>query len=132
MLLQHRHEATEFDAIGMRLDLLRLRRQVVGGPLQNPLRSIRPLEVEAGMGIGDRRLLEIFLDAAAAALELRLHLDRHAGAVLDRVALVVLGDPLDRVLLHQFCAALAGGDVNAFSLAVQDLGLVGLRVDPQL
>ena len=131
MLLQHRHEATEFDAIGMRLDLLRLRRQVVGGPLQNPLRSIRPLEVKAGMGVGDCRLLEIFLDAAAAALELRLHLDRHAGAVLDRVALVVLGNPLDRVLLHQLRAALAGGDVNAFSLAVQDLGLVGLRVDPQ-
>ena len=131
MLLQHRHEATEFDAVGMRLDLLRLRRQVVGGAFEDALGTVRPLEVNASVGIRDRRLLEILLDAAAAALELRLHLDRHAGAVLDGVALVVLGNPFDLVLRHQLGAALARGDVDAFPLAVQDLRLVGLRVDPQ-
>ena len=131
MLLQHRHEAAEFNAVGMRLDLLWLRWQVFGGPFENPLGTIWPLEVDPGVWVGDRRLLEIFLDTPAAPLELRLHLDRHAGAVLDRVALVVLGDPFDRVFVHQLRATLAGGDVDAVSLAVQDLGLVGLRVDPQ-
>lgn len=130
MLLQHRHEAAEFDAVGMRLDLLRLRRQVVGGPFEDPLGSIRPLEVDAGVRVRDRRLLEILLDAAAAALELRLHLDRHAGAVVDGFTLVVLGDPFDLVLRHQVSAALARGDVDAFPLPFKISGwlvLVSIR-----
>ena len=115
----------------MRLDLLRLWRQVVTRSLEEPLGSVGALEVEAGMRIGDRGLLEVLLDAATTPLELGLHLDRHAGAVLDWLALVVLTDPLDRMLLHKLGTTLAGGDVDAVSLAVQDLGLVGLGVDPQ-
>ncbi len=38
--------------------------------------------VQRDVRIGDRRLLEIFVDAAAAADELRLQLDRHARAVV--------------------------------------------------
>ena len=131
VLLEHRHQPAEFHAVGMRLDLLRLRRQVVGGALEDPFRAVRPLKVEPRMGIGDRRLLQILLDAAAAPLKLRLHFDRHPRAVVDRLSLVVFGNPLDGVLLHQFRATLAGGDVDALSLAVEDLGLIGFGVDPQ-
>jgi hypothetical protein len=84
------------------------------------------------MGIGDRRLFQILLDAAPAALELRLHLDRDPRAVVDRFAAVVLRDPLDGVLLHQLDARLARRNVDAGPLAVEDFRLVGLGVDPQL
>ena len=132
VFLEHRHEATELDAIGMRFDLLRLRWQFVRRSLEDPLRAVGPLEMDAAMGIGDRRLLEILLDAAAATLELRLHLDRHARAVIDRVAEVVDGHPLDVMLGHQVGCRLAGRKIDSFPLAVEDLRLVGFRVDPQL
>ena len=131
MLLEHRHEPAELHAVGMRLDLLGLRRQDVARPLQDPLHPLRPAEVDPRVRVGDGRLFEILLDAAPAPLKLRLHLDRHAGPVLDRLAAVVLRHPLDGVLLHQLGAPLAGRDVDSLPLAVQDLGLIGLGVDPQ-
>ena len=51
MLLKHRHEPAEFDAVGMRLDLLRLRRQLLAHPLENPLLAIGADEVDAGVRI---------------------------------------------------------------------------------
>ena len=132
LLLEHGHQPAELDAVGMRLDLLGFGGQLVARPLQDPLRPVGALEMDPGMRVGDRRLLQVLLDAPAAALELRLHLDRHAGAVVDRLALVVGGDPLDRVLLHQLGPDLAGRDLDPLPPAVEDLGLVGLGVDPQL
>ena len=131
MLLQERDEPAEFHAIGMRLDLLGLGGQVVRGTLKDPFRAVGPLEMKPGMRIGDRRLLQIFLDAAAAALELCLHLDRDPRAMVDRIIAVVGRHPFDGVLGHQIGPHLAGRQIDPLALAVEDLGFVGFGVDPQ-
>ena len=66
--------------------------------------------------------VQILVDAAAAAGELRFELDRHSRAVR-------LIDPLDAVLLAIGFALLTRRNVDAFAVAVEDLRLVPLRVD---
>ena len=72
--------------------------------------------------IGDGRLLEVVVDAAAAALVAGLQLDRHPRAVVDV-------DPLDAVFLDGLAARVVGRDLHAFAAAVEDFGPVPLGVD---
>ena len=72
--------------------------------------------------IGDGRLFEILVDAAAAALVAGLQLDRDPRAVVQL-------DPLDAVLLDDLVAHVVGRNLDAFAPAVEDLGQVALGVD---
>ena len=72
--------------------------------------------------VGDGRLFEIIVDAAAAALVAGLQLDRDPRAV-------VQVDPLDPVLLDQFVAQAVGRNLDALAPAVENLGQVPLGVD---
>ncbi len=74
------------------------------------------------MRIGDGRLLQVLVDAAAAADELGFEFDGHPGAVR-------LVDPLDAMLFDVVGALFAGRNVDSFPFAVEDSGLVLLGVD---
>ena len=66
------------------------------------------------MRIGDGRLLQIFVDAAAAALVRPFQFDRHARAVDIFVAIVNV-DPFDAVLRDVSCAFVARRNVDPFA-----------------
>ena len=74
------------------------------------------------MGIGDRRLLQVLVDAAAPANKLGFQFDRHARAVR-------LIDPFDAVLLDVEPPLFRRGDVDASPLPLRILGSLRLRVD---
>ncbi len=74
------------------------------------------------MGVGDRRLFEILVDAAAPAVELAFQLDRHPRAVVEF-------DPLDAVFFDVLGAGVFWRNILAFATAVQDLWHVALGVD---
>ena len=81
-VLKHSHQPAQFDAVGVRLDLLRLfgklvDRALVGGGLL-PGRRIE----HAAVRVGERGLLDIVIHAATALLVARLELDLNPGAVL--------------------------------------------------
>ena len=123
--LEHADQAAQLDAVGMRLDLARFRRQRVGHPRAVPEAGVGIDIVQRHVGIGHGRLLQVFVDAAAAALVTGLQFDRHARAVIDF-------DPFDAVLLNVAAALVVGLDDHAFALAVEDLRAVALGVDLQL
>ena len=54
---------------------------MVGRALERAALAFRIEIMEPDVRIGDGRLLEIFIDAAAAAIEAAFQLDRDAGAV---------------------------------------------------
>ena len=78
--------------------------------------------VQRDVRIGDRRLREILVDAAAAADVLGFQLDRHPRAVR-------LLDPFDAVLGDRAPPLSPGRDVDPFAAAVENLRLVLLGVD---
>ena len=124
-LLEQRHQHPQFDAVGMRLDFLGLRRQHFGGARIVVFVAVGILVVQRDVRIGDRRLLQILVDAAPAALVLGLELDGHPGAVIHL-------EPFDALLLDQLAAGFAGRNVDPFPLAVENLGVVLLGVDLNL
>ncbi len=124
----------------MRLDFFRLGGQLGGRALVVRFLPFGVFVMKRDVRIGDRRLFEIFVDAAAAALKLRFQFDGDARAALHflrpahrfwpaGVVDVVMGHPLDAVLGDVLAALFARRNVDAFALAVEDLGLVPLGVD---
>ena len=87
--------------------------------------------MELCMRVGDRRLFEIFLDAALTALKLGLHFNRHASAVVDWLAAIVDAHPLNPVLFHQIRAVLAGWNINSRPLAIEDFRLICFRINAE-
>src|SRR2546425_8319001 len=97
--------------------------------------SIRINVVNRDVRVGDRRLFQIFVDAASATYIAALELDRHARTTAEAVMmrLLVSGGivryPFDAVVRDVFVALFAGGDVFALSLAVDDFRLISPGVD---
>ena len=83
-VLEHRHQPAQLDAVGMRLDLLRLGRKLLGHPRVVHLVVVGIGVMDRHVRIGDGGLFEIVVDAAAAALVAGLQLDRDPRAVLRR------------------------------------------------
>src|SRR5262245_45597954 len=80
VVVQQRDQPAQFDAIRMRLDLLWLRRQFLGRArvvlgILAWIRVIWISVVQRDMWIGNGRLLQVLIDAAAAANKLGLQLD---------------------------------------------------------
>ncbi len=93
-VLQHSQQDAELDAVGMRLDLLRLRRQLLDRPRILPLLAIRRVVHEPHVRVGDGHLLDVLVDRGAALLVAALDLQRHLGAArVLPVDLLALEDP---------------------------------------
>ena len=78
--LEHGHQPPQFHAVRMRLDLLRFGRQASGRATVGGLAAFGIDVVQRHVRIGDRRLLQVIVDAAAAALVFPFQLDRDARA----------------------------------------------------
>ena len=105
VVLEHAHQHAQLDAVGMRLDLLGLRRQHVGHPGMVPRAAVGIGVMDRHVRIGDGRLFEVFVDAAPAALVAGFQLDGHPGAVVDL-------DPLDSVLLDRLAGRASLGGIS--------------------
>ena len=93
-VVQHAQEHAELDAVGMRLDLLRLGRQLVDRPRILPRLALRRVVDELHVRVGDGGLLEVLVHRGAALLVAPLDLERHLRAALVLpVDLLVLEDP---------------------------------------
>src|SRR5262245_31053894 len=87
--------------------------------------------------IGDGCLLEIFIHAAATANKPTLEFDCYSSAAFDlgwffAILRCVVTDPIDALLEQLLVPFFAGGNVDAFAAAVDDLRLIALGVDLQL
>src|SRR5208282_2112086 len=100
-------------------------RQDVGDARAVPYLAIGIGVMQRDVRIGHGRLLEILVDAAAAALVAGFQFDRHARAVIDFV-------PLDAVFFNIAASLVVGLDDNSFAFAVENLRPVALGVDLQL
>src|SRR5207237_3244985 len=123
----------------MRLDLDRFARQLCGRSRVCGLACFGIHVVNRDMRIGNRRLLEIFVDAATAAYKPSLQFDGHARSASEIVMMMrllvnsrIMRYPLDAVIGDVFVPLFAGGDVFAISLAVDDLRLVPPGIDLNL
>src|SRR5262249_23508638 len=93
-VVEHPQEDAELDAVGMRLDLARLGRQLVNGARILPRLAFRRAVHERHVRIGDRRLLEIVVHRGAALLVAPRDLQGDLGAALVLpVDLLALEDP---------------------------------------
>src|SRR3954470_11806550 len=82
---------------------------------------IRIAIVERDVRIGDRRLIEVLVDAAATASELGFKFDRDTRPVINFV-------PFDAVFFPvSFGLLFVGRNVFAFTFAVEYLGFVSFR-----
>ena len=81
--------------------------------------------MDRDVGVGDGRLFQILIHAAASANELALQFDGDARAVIDL-------DPLDAMFLDVLRARFSRGNVLPVTAAVQDLGQVAFRIDLDL
>ena len=79
---QHRVEHPELDAVGVRLDLLRLARKLVRDARELDALALRADVRERQVRVGDDGLLEVLLHARAPAAVGRDQLDLDARAVL--------------------------------------------------
>ena len=66
-VLQHRHQPPELDAVRMRLDFRRLRRKLDGRSLIDRFDPFGIHVMNRDVRVGDGRLFEILIDAAAPA-----------------------------------------------------------------
>ena len=103
-VLEHPQEDAELDAVGMRLDLLRRRRQLVDRPRVLPRLPLRRLVDELHVGIGDRGLRQVLVHRGAALLVAPLDLERDLGAAWDL--------PLDLLALEDPRLVLLGVDLH--------------------
>jgi hypothetical protein len=99
-VVEHPEENAELDAVGMRLDLARLGRQLLDGARVLPALPFRCLVDELHVRIGDGHLLEKLVDRGTALLVAPLDFQRHLGAprmlpvdllALEDAGLVLLG-----------------------------------------
>ncbi len=121
----------------MGLDLLGFRRKLRGAAVVAGFIPFGVLVMQRDVRVGDGGLLQVFIDAAAAAEVATFQLDGDAGAALhfDRLFPFfgrIVGDPVDTVVEHVLVPLVAGLDVFSLSFAVNDLRMVPLGVDLQL
>src|SRR5439155_3778496 len=130
-------ENAELDPVRMRLDLLRLRRQLVDRPRVLPGLPFRRQVAELHVRVGDGDLLEILVHRGAALLVAPLDLERHLRAarrlpvdllVLEDPWLVLLGVDLDFEVVGRRARAGARDDLHR--LTGRQLGVHAGRGDP--
>ena len=93
-VVEHPQENAELDAVGMRLDLAGLGRQLVDRPRILPGLPLRRVVDELHVRVGDGDLLEELVHRGAALLVAPLDLERHLRAALVLpVDLLALEDP---------------------------------------
>src|SRR5207247_7421053 len=104
------------------------------------LQALRIDVMNRDVRIGNRRLFQILIDAAAAAYESAFQLDRNARAASQFVGVMrvliitgfrgwVVGHPFDAMIGDVLVSLLAGRYIFTASLAVDDLGQIPLGVD---
>src|SRR5258705_2754648 len=93
-VVQHSEHDAELDAVGMRFDFARLRRQLFDRPWIFLGFALRRVVDELHVRIGDRGLLQIFVDRRAAFLVATFDLERHLrAAMVSPVDLLLFEDP---------------------------------------
>ena len=126
-LLRHEHERPQLDAVGVRLDLDRFLGQLArrAGEAQGLVprslagvatlgRADGPHVVDRGVGVRERRVLDVAVDEALPLLPVRDDLQLHAGPVLQ-------GPLLERLVVGHHRLVLARVDLD-----VEDVGLLAL------
>src|SRR5262249_36455397 len=103
-VVQHLEQHAELDAIGMRLDLARRRRQLLERPREFLGLTLRRHVRQLDVGIGDDRLLDVLVDRRTALLIPALHLQRHLRAARRL--------PGDLLLLEDAWLVLLGVDLH--------------------
>ena len=83
-VVEHPQQHAELDAVGMRLDLARLGRQLLDRPRVLAGLAVRRAVDELHVRVGDGRLLEELVHRGAALLVAPLDLEGHLGAALVR------------------------------------------------
>ena len=79
-VVEHFQHHAEFDAVRMRFDFTRLRRQLVNGPRIFFGIALGRVVRELDVRIGDRRLLQIFVDRTSSFLIAAFDFQRYLGA----------------------------------------------------
>ncbi len=93
-VVEHFEQHPELDAVGVRLDLARLGRQLVNGPRIFFGLALRRVVDELDVRIGDRDLVEIFIDGGAPLLIPSLDFEGHLSPpVVLPIDLLVLKNP---------------------------------------
>ncbi len=120
-VLEHAQEDAELDAVGMRLDLAGLGRQLVDRPRVLASLPLGRVVDERHVRVGDGRLLEVLVHRGPAPLVAPLDLERHLGAavalpvdllVLEDPRLVLLGVDLHLEVVGRGAGAGARGDLD--------------------
>jgi hypothetical protein len=135
--VQHPQEHAELDAVGMRLDLAGLGRQLVDRPRVLPRVALRRMVDEVHVRVGDGRLLEVLVHRGPALLVASLDLEHHLGAArVLPVDLLALEDPrlvllgVDRDLEEVRGRPRPGARDDLHRLAGRQLGVHAGRRDP--
>ena len=133
---QHGHELPEFDPIRMGFDLHRLRRKLGCRSRVCGFAAIRIDVVNGDVRVGNRGLLQIFVDAAAPTHIAALELDCHARTAPEVLRLLartgIVRYPLNTVVGDVPVSLFAGRYIFAVALAVDDLRLVAPRINLNL
>src|SRR5438034_3520338 len=133
---QHGHELAEFDPIRMRFDLHRFRRKLGCRSRVSGFAAIRIDGVNSDVRVGNRGLLQIFIDAATPTHITSLELDGHARAAPEVMRWLarsgIVRYPFDTVVGDVPVPLFAGRYIFAVTLAVDDLRMVAPRINLNL
>src|SRR5688572_18373780 len=142
-VLEHRYKLAKFDAIRMGFDLLRFDGKLGRGSPVGAAAIFRIHVMNGDVRVGDRRLLEVFVHAAAPPLIAAFEFDRDSRSAVQRprrrclcrVRILrrrIVRHPFDAVIADVLMPFLSGRDVFSITFAIDDLGLVALGVDLNL
>ena len=109
-VLEHRDQLAEFDAVRMRLDLLRLGGKLRRGSPERSSVAVRIDVMDRDVRIRDRRLLQVLVDAAAATLIAPFEFDRDARAAVQLRGVAAcsgVGIRSGRIVRYPFDAVIA-------------------------
>src|SRR5262249_6648180 len=121
---EHFEEHAELDTVGVRLDFTRLRRQLLNRPGIFFGLSLRGVVDELDVRVGNRDLLEVFVDGSAPLLIASLDFESHLSTTmvlpvdlffLENPRLVLLGIDLDFEVVSGRPRAGARGDLYRFA-----------------
>ena len=119
---RHFEEFPQLDAVRVRFDFDRFRRKFADRRGVVRFVPVWVDEVEGRVRVRERRLFEVFVDAAATAMVFRLQLDRYPGSARDV-------DPIEFAVAQNLPAFVVGGNRFAGAVAVEDFRFVRFRVD---
>ncbi len=135
-LFAHADQPPQFYAVRVRFNLGRFGRQHLRRTPIAARGTGRVGIVQRHMRVGDRRLLQVLVDAPLAPLVFGFQFQSHPGAMgdwprrcLGRIGFV-MGGPLDTTVLDILLPFFARRDIFSLSLAVEDFRLVDFGVDP--